>query len=161
MPILGSPYKLTPERQKTIVEALAAGAHLCVVAKAAGISRKTLSEWMDKGRVQRAGHKRGVYRAFLEAVEQATAKAEQGLVAMVVRAGAVQWQAAAWMLERKHPGRWGRRERIEHTGKGGGPIETRDASQMTTDERKREIEQLRRELGLTAGPAQAAKTEGA
>jgi hypothetical protein len=34
------------------------------------------------------------------------------------------WHAAAWRLERKYPGRWGRRERIEHSGPDGGPIKT-------------------------------------
>jgi hypothetical protein len=34
------------------------------------------------------------------------------------------WTAAAWILERRQPDRWGRRERIEHSGPGGKPIET-------------------------------------
>jgi transposase len=35
------------------------------------------------------------------------------------------WQAAAWILERRHPDRWGRRERVELTGRDGGPVESR------------------------------------
>ena len=33
------------------------------------------------------------------------------------------WQAAAWLLERKDPKHFGKQERIEHTGKDGGPIQ--------------------------------------
>lgn len=34
-----------------------------------------------------------------------------------------QWQAAAWMLERTQPDRYGRRDRVQHEGvKGGAPI---------------------------------------
>ena len=34
---------------------------------------------------------------------------------------APQWNASAWRLERKHPKRWARTEKLEHSGKGGGP----------------------------------------
>ena len=33
------------------------------------------------------------------------------------------WRASAWRLERKFPDRWGRRERTELSGPGGGPIQ--------------------------------------
>ena len=32
------------------------------------------------------------------------------------------WQADAWLRERKNPDRWGRRDRMEHSGKDGGDI---------------------------------------
>lgn len=31
------------------------------------------------------------------------------------------WSAAAWRLERKHPKKWARTEKLEHSGKDGGP----------------------------------------
>ena len=34
------------------------------------------------------------------------------------------WTAAAWILERRQPERWARRERMELTGAGGGPVES-------------------------------------
>jgi hypothetical protein len=45
---------------------------------------------------------------------------------------APQWQAAAWKLERRFPDKYGRRERLEHVGPEGGPIEV---SSETPDER--------------------------
>ncbi len=32
------------------------------------------------------------------------------------------WRASAWRLERKFPDRWGRREKVEVSGEGGGPV---------------------------------------
>lgn len=48
-----------------------------------------------------------------------------GLVTRAAREDVRQWGAAAWLLERRFPERWGRRDQVEHTGRGGGPIEVR------------------------------------
>ncbi|MDP3937833.1 MAG: hypothetical protein Q8R92_06825 [Deltaproteobacteria bacterium] len=53
-----------------------------------------------------------------------TTKAD-GAVVTEERLLAPEWTANAWHLERKHPERWGRKERVEHTGKDGGPIDAR------------------------------------
>jgi len=45
----------------------------------------------------------------LYAVEKAQAGAEMTSIALINRASEMQWQAAAWRLERKHPDRWGRK----------------------------------------------------
>ena len=48
-------------------------------------------------------------------LREAEAEAEVRNVAIVQKAAEKQWQASAWMLERRHPGRWARndKQRIE------------------------------------------------
>lgn len=53
------------------------------------------------------------------------------------------WRASAWLLERRWGSEFGRRDRLEHTGSEGGPIQT----QSTLDLRKlseTELDQLER-----------------
>ena len=59
---------------------------------------------------------------FLDAVKKARATAEAFHLRNVRDAGETSWQASAWWLERSAPDRWGRRERVEVTGKDEGPL---------------------------------------
>jgi hypothetical protein len=47
---------------------------------------------------------------FLERVKMAEGEAEASLVATIRRAANDTWTAAAWLLERKHAPKWGRRD---------------------------------------------------
>ena len=118
---LGRPTKLTPEVQTTIVNALASGVYLETAASVAGISRDTLNAWLKNG----AQCKSGVQKDFSDAIKKALATAETRLVDTVNLASQQQWQAAMTLLERRWPQRWGRVERHENTGEGGGPIVVR------------------------------------
>jgi hypothetical protein len=59
----------------------------------------------------------GRMREYFEAITKALAESETALVAHINRAGDKSWQAHAWLLERRFPERWGRKDRLEHTGK--------------------------------------------
>ena len=96
---MGRPSKLTPERSRAITGALRAGATREMAARAAGIHPGTLFAWLAKGRAA----SRGSYYEFHEAVKKAEAR--NGLEHLVVVRQAAKdgsWQAAAWMLERRH-----------------------------------------------------------
>ena len=67
--------------------------------------------------------RKGVYFEFFEAIKKAEAQAEARNVAVIQTAARDSWQAAAWWLERKYPQEWGKKERHEHVGKDGEPIE--------------------------------------
>ena len=111
---------------KKIEQALRAGNYKQTAAKYAGISLGTFYGWMQRGRnfEQNDGPKEdAIYFEFLKMVEKAMADAEVEDVAIIKNASRKQWQAAAWMLERKFPDRWGRRDHVELTGKDGGPVE--------------------------------------
>ena len=97
----GRPTKLTPEVQQTIVNALAAGVYLETAAFAAGITRETLNEWLRNG----AKFQTGVQKGFSDAVKKALASSELRHAATISVASQSQWQAAAWILERRWPQR--------------------------------------------------------
>lgn len=116
--ITGRPTKLTPEKQEEIIKYLRAGNYVETAAAYAGLSKASVYNWLRRGRreIERVEDdpKRKIrkeeqpYVDFLYAVEKAQAGAEMTSIALINRASEVQWQAAAWRLERKHPGRWGR-----------------------------------------------------
>jgi transposase len=104
--VAGRPTKLpTDEAELTRLEQLIrAGATGEVAAQAVGVDPSTFDLWLQKGR-------NGVqpYRDFSERVARARAESEAGLVARIASvAGKGSWQAAAWLLERRFPERWGK-----------------------------------------------------
>lgn len=117
---MARPSKLTPELQAEICEHLEAGNYLETAAAAVGVHKSTVYDWMDKG----ADEEEGPHADFLAAVDLARALAEIHDVAQV-RARVDNWQAHMTLLERRSPDRWGRKQRIDHAGHDGGPVEIR------------------------------------
>jgi len=113
------PSLLTPETHRTIVAALQAGTYLDTAASVAGINRDTLREWLKRGareaRRREAGKKAARaedrYVAFSAAVKKALAMFELAAISGIRNAGQNQWQALAWLLERRMPHRYGRQDR--------------------------------------------------
>jgi hypothetical protein len=59
----------------------------------------------------------GEYAIFLYHSERALAVSEVRNITLIQQAASDgQWQAAAWLNERRHPERWGRRERVNLEG---------------------------------------------
>jgi len=54
------------------------------------------------------------FAEFAEALTRARARAEMREVLLIVQHAKSDWRAAAWMLERRRPERYGRRQRVEH-----------------------------------------------
>lgn len=116
----GRPTKLTPDVQDRIIQALQAGNYQDVACRFAGIAPATFYRWMEQGEDPDADP---IYGEFREAVERAKSVAEVRSVAIIQQAAQNgTWQAAAWYLERSAAKRWGRQERVEHSGPEGGPI---------------------------------------
>lgn len=103
---MARPSKLTPEVRERIVAVLRSGAYVQQAAEAAGIGRSTFDDWMRRGESE--AKEDAPYRELREAVEQARAEAEARHVALIAKASARSWQAAAWLLERQYPERWGK-----------------------------------------------------
>ena len=94
--------KITEEITRCISEALGAGHYREVACKLAGIDRKTLLNWLKRGERDRSG----VYRDLYLAVEQVEVFHLKNIETASVRS----WFALEWLLEWKHPERWGMRE---------------------------------------------------
>jgi len=105
---ISSPHPLLePAVRAKVLEAIGLGAPMHIAAAAAGVHERTLQRALARGR---DGDPR--YAALVEAMAQA--EAESATTALqVVRAAALggQWQAAAWLLERRWPDDYGRRDR--------------------------------------------------
>ena len=117
------PSKLTPEVTKRAVEAIKLGSSYKDAAAWAGISQDTFTRWMQNE------------ADFADAIKNAEGAGRVGLLAKIEKAindGA--WQAAAWKLERRDPEHYGRKERVELTGKDGGAVQVehkRDLSKLS------------------------------
>lgn len=107
---MGRRSKLTPEVQEKICEYVRQGLTYEIAARAAGISESTFYRWRERGEKARGGK----FREFWEALKRAEAEAEQRLVERILSASSDTWQAAAWILERRYPDRWGRKDRVKH-----------------------------------------------
>lgn len=112
----------------------------------AGVPRKRAAEACGIGEQTFYDHQRRS-QSFRSAVEKAHAEAVAANV-LIVRKAAREgtWQAAAWWLERRESEEFGRRDRIEATGKDGGPIKI-DVSSYSTEQ----LQEVRRILRQPAG----------
>jgi hypothetical protein len=103
---IGHASKFTPATADLIVQLLSAGNYITVAVRAAGVSRQQFHEWLERGT---SGLDADVeYADFRERVELAKAQGESRNVAHIASAARENWQAAAWLLERMYPDRWGR-----------------------------------------------------
>lgn len=122
---MARPSKLTADVQARVVQAIMAGATYEHAAMYGGIAYRTFAEWMQKG----AGG-REPYAQFVQAVKDAEGAAAVANLAHIRKAASDgTWQAAAWLLERRYPEMYGR-QRHEHSGPGGGPIQTEDVTEI-------------------------------
>ena len=150
---MGRKSKLTPEIQEKIVQAVKTGNYYEAACGYAGIDYTTFRRWILNGEKAKSGK----YYEFCNAIKKAEQEAEARLVAQWQKHMPEDWKAIATFLERRHPERWGKREKqtLEHTGKDGGPIETSqkiDLSALSTEE-LRQLEQIARKLDKgTTGP---------
>jgi hypothetical protein len=102
----GRKSTLTPATADNIVVMLRAGNYMGVALAASGVPKQTFSDWMQRG--ESDADIDAPYRELRARVLQARAEGEVRNVAQIARAAATNWQAAAWMLERQFPDRWGR-----------------------------------------------------
>ena len=151
----GRPSLRTKVRKDRIVQAIAAGNYVETAARYGGVHPATYYRWMQEAQEPGAAANK---REFYEAVKKAEAEAEVRNVATIQLAASSQWQAAAWLLERKHPAQWGRR--MEVVGPEGGPIKLEVKHSVDHDAYEREYSAILEGVGPKRLPAPSGNGTG-
>ena len=110
--VTGRPSKLDAERTQKVLTALGIGAPLTAAAGAAGIGAGTLEGWIAQGEVDIAGDRDSAHARFAHAVRRVELAAIPALLERMQHASANDWQRWAWMLERRWPEWFARRDAL-------------------------------------------------
>lgn len=115
---MSRPTKLTPELQAEICGYIENGNTFTRACALSGISEPSFYLWKSLGEKDIDSGKETEYSEFLEAIKRAEEKFKAWNIQQIMNAGkqSNHWQACAWLLERKYPGEFGRKERVEHSG---------------------------------------------
>lgn len=118
-PGAGRPSKATAETMKKILDGIRAGLSYEGACGLARVSWVTFDKWRKAGQ---AGESEK-FIEFLRELGYAEAQAEAEQLRRIKTDPDTKY--ACWLLERRHPERWGRRDQIkqEITGANGGPVE--------------------------------------
>jgi transposase len=108
---MARPSKLTPDLAEKIANYISTGNYASVVCGLVGITETTYYSWLEKGRKAKSGK----YLEFLESIKKAEAAREAKWIKDID--GDPSWQSKAWLLERRYPERWGKKE--THVFEGG------------------------------------------
>ena len=121
--------KFTKERRDKIIALIRDGNYPIVAARASGINADTFYEWLKRGKRDIEDKKLSAHAEFSELVLVAEAEAEAEAVSKIKTVALTDEKSAQWFLERKHPERWGRNDKVrsEITGAGGKEIVVVDA----------------------------------
>jgi hypothetical protein len=105
---------LTPAIIKEVADLIPRTMYLETVADAIGVHRVTINRWLKLGgkeqrrreRGQEPNHKYDLHCQFCIAVKKALAVTESDHLQQIQAAGTMQWQACAWVLERRFLNKW-------------------------------------------------------
>jgi len=118
---MGRRTKLTEETKQILLDSIASGMPYELSCQRAGICFDTFSTWRAKGEEGREP-----YASFLGDLKQAEGNAVFVRLSQIdLAAENGNWQAAAWLLERRYPEHFGRRDRLqaEVSGPEGAPVQ--------------------------------------
>ena len=117
---MGARTKLTFDVHRIIIDAVGRGLPWCHAAALADVHIDTLIEWRKKGEEA----KTGIYAELSEGIKRAKAERIQSRLALIDKAAdGGNWTAAAWELERSDPDNFSLKQKIEHSGTPGEPIQ--------------------------------------
>lgn len=111
----GKKQRLTPEIKNKLVEIIAAGHTKQTACESIGIAPSTLYSWIARGERRKSK----LCIELVEEIRKAEAKAKMLFVETIKKATEKNWQAAAWLLERRWPDEFAIRlkQDLQHSGK--------------------------------------------
>jgi hypothetical protein len=98
--------KLTANVEQILLEAIALGTPKTKAAELAGIHHATLFRWIEQGEADLERDIASPLSALCDSIKRAEAAFVTYALEQIHNAAPKQWQAAAWLLERKHPEDW-------------------------------------------------------
>lgn len=98
----GQPTKLTDALQISYLAALQRCFFVETAAAMVGVTRQVVNLWLRDGKKAKSG----IYFDFFSAVQKTLANKEADIVDIISASANEEWQAAAWLLERRFPERW-------------------------------------------------------
>lgn len=113
---LGRPPKLTHEMIEKIADLIVMGKSIALAANVAGISESTIYRWLALGK-KKSSEK--IYKDLVDRVSEACEFSEFEAL-QVLRQSSLEgsnWRAAAWILERRHPEKYGKRAASDEIAK--------------------------------------------
>lgn len=110
----GRPRELTRTIIKEVADLIPRTLYIETVADAIGVHRVTINRWLKDGGKEQRRRERGkehnrkydLHCEFCIAVKKALAGAESDHLQQIQAAGTQQWQALAWVLERRFLNKW-------------------------------------------------------
>lgn len=146
----GNPQQITAMAK--VVRATLAGLTRQRAADYAGVDRLTIYRWLDREVMPGPVYER--FRNVLMRAEAWYIQRELRVIQAAARipnakTGQTDWRASAWLMEHRFQFEFGPKATIEHTGPGGGPIQTEDKtlSDPQVKERLEEVFGILREVG--------------
>lgn len=104
---MARPTKLDDQLQTAICDYIGEGLTFADACRLVDISTTTFSNWRERGESEEEP-----FLSFLEAVKVAEARFKKTHLKTIAVASINQWQAAAWLLERKYPAEFALRQQI-------------------------------------------------
>ncbi len=138
----GRPTLLTPQIIEDARRILPTVMYMEAVGDYLGIERTTWRVWLKRGSVEarrlrkpnaKSKPSESLYLEFFNTVKKALAEGEIHDAGVIKKASAEQWQAAAWRLERRFPDRWGKKDRVEHSGDKARPVQVEVTHDIAAD----------------------------
>jgi hypothetical protein len=146
----GRPPKIDLAMARRVAEFVEAGNFLETAVRLAQVPHSTFWRYMAKGEEDVKYGRDTPYREFHDIIQLARARLEHKLVSVVTEGtdGAFKNPLLALrMLEKAFPDRWG--QKVEHTGRGGGPIQVDDAR----EELAAKLDEIAKRLAPEPAPA--------
>ena len=96
----GRRSKLNPQVAERAAELIEMGLTYTQTADALGVGRTTFHRWRKEN------------ETFRDTLKKAEAQGVAAMLGVIRAASAKSWQAAAWLLERRHPAQWAKTENL-------------------------------------------------